>query len=192
MGQLEGLGQLKNQMTSPGIEPATFLLVSIVPQPNTLPWGIATHLHSLSEKLSFRTISIVLVLKTNQGKHEVSETGSVSVLRCGKNPILLGPLERASPNHWSSVSLGLFFNTRTMDRVRKLNISESYTPSSESYSNYFCILVQKIAASLKINRTSSTIFVLGMASILGWSNIFTGQGKFPSTAERSDSIVQYC
>jgi hypothetical protein len=34
------------------------------------------------------------------------------------------------------VSLGLFFNTRTMDIVRKLNISESYTPSSESYSNY--------------------------------------------------------
>jgi hypothetical protein len=36
----------------------------------------------------------------------------------------------------------LFFNTRTMDRVRKLNISESYTPSSESYSNYFyfCII----------------------------------------------------
>jgi hypothetical protein len=74
----------------------------------------------------------------NQGKHDVSEIGSVSVLRCGKNPILLGPLERASPNHWSSgrVSLSLFFDTRTMDRVRKLNVSESYTPSSESYSNY--------------------------------------------------------
>jgi hypothetical protein len=59
----------------------------------------------------------------------------------GKKPILLGPLERASPNHWIQfpkrrVSFSLFFNTRTMDRVRKLNISESYTPSSESYSNY--------------------------------------------------------
>jgi hypothetical protein len=28
-----------------------------------------------------------------------------------------------------------------MDRVRKLNISESYTPSSESYSNYLCVFV---------------------------------------------------
>jgi hypothetical protein len=28
-----------------------------------------------------------------------------------------------------------------MDRVRKLNISESYTPSSESYSNYLYITV---------------------------------------------------
>jgi hypothetical protein len=61
----------------------------------------------------------------------------------GKKTILLGPLERASPNHWTTgcpkrrVSLSLFFNTRTMDRVRKLNISESYTPSSESYSNYW-------------------------------------------------------
>jgi hypothetical protein len=34
------------------------------------------------------------------------------------------------------VSLVCFLNTRTMDRVRKPNISESYTPSSESYSNH--------------------------------------------------------
>jgi hypothetical protein len=95
-------------------------------------------LNLLSEILSFRTLSIVLVLKNKLRKHEVSETGSVSVLRCGKKPILLGPLERASPNHNPKrrVSLSLFLNTRTMDRVRKLNISESYTPSSESYSNY--------------------------------------------------------
>jgi hypothetical protein len=42
------------------------------------------------------------IKKTNQGKHDVSETGTVSVLRCGKNPILLGPLERAIPNHWTT------------------------------------------------------------------------------------------
>jgi hypothetical protein len=47
-----------------------------------------------------------------------------------KNQILLGPLERASLNHW------------TMDKVRKRNISESYTPSSESYSNYYVCLYQ--------------------------------------------------
>jgi hypothetical protein len=33
-------------------------------------------------------------------KHNVSETGSVSVLRLGKAPTLLGPLERANLNHW--------------------------------------------------------------------------------------------
>jgi hypothetical protein len=31
-------------------------------------------------------------------KHNVSETGSVSVLRWGKIPTLLGPLERANLN----------------------------------------------------------------------------------------------
>jgi hypothetical protein len=29
-----------------------------------------------------------------------------------------------------------------MDRVRKLNISESFTPSSESYSNYLKIVIR--------------------------------------------------
>jgi hypothetical protein len=77
--------------------------------------------------LSFRTLSSVLVLK-----NKLRETRRFGNWLCfrpkvrGKKPILLGPLERASPNHW----------TRTMDRVRKLNISESYTPSSESYSKH--------------------------------------------------------
>jgi hypothetical protein len=36
-------------------------------------------------------------------KHNVSETGSVSVLRWREEtPILLGPLERANLNHWTS------------------------------------------------------------------------------------------
>jgi hypothetical protein len=35
-------------------------------------------------------------------KHNVSETGSVSVLRWGKTPTLLGPLERANLNHWTT------------------------------------------------------------------------------------------
>jgi hypothetical protein len=35
--RLEGLGQLKNPMTSSGIEPMSFWLCSIVPQPTTFP-----------------------------------------------------------------------------------------------------------------------------------------------------------
>jgi hypothetical protein len=56
------------------------------------------------------------------------------------------------------VSLSLFFNTRTMDRVRKLNIPESYTPSSESYSNYLnysCLpndTTNMTTANLALNR----------------------------------------
>jgi hypothetical protein len=37
-------------------------------------------------------------------KHDLSETGSVSVLRCGgrKTSTLLGPLDRANLNHWTN------------------------------------------------------------------------------------------
>jgi hypothetical protein len=55
-------------------------------------------------------------------KHNVSETGSVSVLRWGKTPILLGPLERANPN-----------------------ISVCYTPSSEPYSIYLILSVYSLS-----------------------------------------------
>jgi hypothetical protein len=40
--------------------------------------------------------------------HDVSETGSVSVLRQGETLILLGPLERANLNHWT-YSLGFIW-----------------------------------------------------------------------------------
>jgi hypothetical protein len=59
--------------------------------------------------------------------HNVSETGSVSVLRwMGQDkPTQLGPLERASLNHW------------TMDRVQnKPNSSVQHTLSSESFQVY--------------------------------------------------------
>jgi hypothetical protein len=37
-------------------------------------------------------------------KHDVSETGSVSVFRCrGKIPTQMGPLDRANLNHWASL-----------------------------------------------------------------------------------------
>jgi hypothetical protein len=38
--------------------------------------------------------------KQLQEKHDVSETGSVSVLRWGEIPTLLGPLEKANLDHW--------------------------------------------------------------------------------------------
>jgi hypothetical protein len=59
------------------------------------------------ELLGFRTLSIVriLIITRKKNKHDVSETGSVSALRWGKTPILLGPLERANLNQ-SSLTWG--------------------------------------------------------------------------------------
>jgi hypothetical protein len=77
--------------------------------------------------------------------HNVSETGSVSVLRwMGQNkPTQLGPLERASLNHWSrtetdpvSETLWNFLSStyKTMDKVQnKPNSSVQHKPSSESF-----------------------------------------------------------
>jgi hypothetical protein len=64
----------------------------------------------------FSDLSIVRIL--NKSEKNVSETGSVSVLRWRKTPTVLDPLERASLNHWTA------------------SISVCYTPSSEPYSIY--------------------------------------------------------
>jgi hypothetical protein len=60
-----------------------------------------------------------------------------------EKPILLGPLERVPVIQFPKRRgfLLCFLITRTMDRVRKTNISESYTPSSESYSNYATLVL---------------------------------------------------
>jgi hypothetical protein len=60
-----------------------------------------------SELLSFWTLSIVQYSRNPKKKireHNVSETGSVSVLRSGGGgtPSLLGPLEIANLNHWTT------------------------------------------------------------------------------------------
>jgi hypothetical protein len=128
------------------------------------------------------------LLKNKQSKkHDVSETGSVSVLRWGKNPTLLGPLERASLNHrtidvtnptgykhlrpgqvheseqqrdpvseTSCFLICLLLISRTMDRVRKLNICESYTPSSESYSNYLSYSFTEAVTTITVQELSDT------------------------------------
>jgi hypothetical protein len=111
----------------------------------------------LPEILVFlRTLSIVLVLK-NKLRKTRRRFGNWICFRpqVRERPILLGPSITGlalskGPNRigfsltWGRkqiqfpkrrVFLSLLFNTRTMDRVRKPNISESYTPSSESYSN---------------------------------------------------------
>jgi hypothetical protein len=64
-------------------------------------------------------------------KHNVSETGSVSVVRWGKTPTLLGPLERAHLT-WGRKQIQFpkrcvfhcyLGKIRTMDKVRKPSIS---------------------------------------------------------------------
>jgi hypothetical protein len=39
------------------------------------------------------------ILKSKE--HNISETGSVSILRCRGTPTLLDPLERANFSHWT-------------------------------------------------------------------------------------------
>jgi hypothetical protein len=68
----------------------------------------------------FWTLSIVLYVEDIK-YHNVSETGSVSVLRwMGQDkPTQLGPLERASLNHWTNPRCGILSSTyKTMDIVQ--------------------------------------------------------------------------
>jgi hypothetical protein len=94
---------------------------------NFIKFLFSEHLEICIELLGlFWTLSIVLYVE-DKIYHNVSETGSVSVLRwMGQDkPTQLGPLERASLNHW------------TMDRVQnKPNSSVQHTPSSESFQVY--------------------------------------------------------
>jgi hypothetical protein len=55
-------------------------------------------------------------------------------------PTQLGPLERASLNHWT-------FHIQDMDRVQnKPNSSVQHTPSSESFQVYQCQTVERLGA----------------------------------------------
>jgi hypothetical protein len=64
----------------------------------------AKYIYIFSEVLGFCTLFIVRNSKYTW-KHNVSETGSLSVLRWWKEtPSLLGPLERANLNYWKPTS----------------------------------------------------------------------------------------
>jgi hypothetical protein len=67
----------------------------------------------------FLTLSIVLYVEDKK-YHNVSETGSVSVLRwMGQDkPTQVGPLERASLNHWTTLWYFLSSTYKTMDKVQ--------------------------------------------------------------------------
>jgi hypothetical protein len=68
----------------------------------------------------FWTLSIVLYV-VDKKSHNVSETGSVSVLRwMGQdNPTQLSPLERANLNHWIETLWDFLSTTyKTMDKVQ--------------------------------------------------------------------------
>jgi hypothetical protein len=60
------------------------------------------HLQCISEILGLRTLSIVLVLKNKLRKNTTFRKLDLFPSSGeGKKPILLGPLERASLNHWT-------------------------------------------------------------------------------------------
>jgi hypothetical protein len=64
-------------------------------------------------------------------KHNVSETGSVSVLRWGKTPTLLGPIERANLNHWIQFPKRYVFSLLFMK-----NPDDGQSPKTQ----YLCVL----------------------------------------------------
>jgi hypothetical protein len=97
---------------------------------------------SHSELLGFWTLSIIRYSK-NTGGHNVSEAGSVSILRWGGEiSTVLGPLERSNLSHWtrplspedgnrSSFRNFVFYSVfRTPDEEQspKISNSECYTP----------------------------------------------------------------
>jgi hypothetical protein len=83
-----------------------------------------------TELLGFWTFPASGILENR--KHDVSETGSVSVLRWGgKTPAQLGPLERANLN-----ILFYFLEYRTMGKVKKHSNSVCYTPLSQPFRIY--------------------------------------------------------
>jgi hypothetical protein len=74
----------------------SYLRVTTVRPMSSLLCYSETELHRISVFLRVPSSGI---LETR--KHDISETGSVSVLRCGgKTPTHLGPFERANLNHW--------------------------------------------------------------------------------------------
>jgi hypothetical protein len=132
------------------------------------PWGF-------SEILGFWTLSIVLALKKRtKEKHDVSET-----LSKGPNRIGFPSPEDGNKSSFRNVVffLSLFFNTRTMDKVRKPSISESYTPSSESYSNSLRVFYPQIEKPY-LNRYQEHYCILNTTLILVCCLLFT-QRKIP-------------
>jgi hypothetical protein len=70
----------------------------------------------------------------------------------GETPILLGPVERANPNHWEITILPNVLAYRTIDKVQKPSNSECYTPSSEPFIIYL------------LNRYGSDIYILPLGN----------------------------
>jgi hypothetical protein len=62
-------------------------------------WTNRPKIHPTQNYCGFGLCPSSSILETR--KHSILETGSVSVLRWGKTPTLLSPLERANPNHWT-------------------------------------------------------------------------------------------
>jgi hypothetical protein len=68
---------------------------------------VLTMVYNTQNYWVFGLCPLSAVLKTRE--HNISETGSISLLRLsGETPTLLGPLERANLHHWTFQKLDLF------------------------------------------------------------------------------------
>jgi hypothetical protein len=84
-------------------------------------------------------------------KHNVSETGSVSVLKLGETSTLLGPLERANLNYLMTetdpVSGTLYFLVTEVSSLEGLNragVSRHLRAEAEPLSGTLCFIASRI------------------------------------------------
>jgi hypothetical protein len=95
-------------------------------------------------------------------KHNVSETGSISVLRRWKTPTQLGPLERANLNQWARSS-GEGETPNLLGPLERANLNQWATSSGDGETS--TLLGPLETANLNQWATSSSV---GGRHLLSW------------------------
>jgi hypothetical protein len=107
----------------------------------------------------------------NTRKHNVSKTGSISILRWGGTPILLGRIERANLNHWTTLSKSkskLSYDRRSVGQ--SVLVSRTLSGSATNFSFLLEIFFRQLwicffyAPSLTRGRVCNFLLQLGLAS----------------------------
>jgi hypothetical protein len=98
---------------------------------------IKVYTRSLSSKQSFQNYWVFGLFPSSgileSRKHNVLETGSISILRWGgKTPILLSPIERVNLNHWTTPQSQSYFMTASLPPIN-LSWSQAFDDLQDTY-----------------------------------------------------------